>query len=231
VQQMREPTPATERSRRRPPRRRADEPIPIPESPPRPRRARTVKLQQVLKAYQRAVLDVVEKRMAGVAEAAARAAREAVAEALEERPRGPDQGDVATGALAFADERFQAMSLRLHHIEEAVRALAGGRPTPSERARSTDAEVLRRLDEVAEALAGLAVDHRAVAEELGRRTGGGVVAVGRVLREDLRGLGEDLARLREGIDGVRTSVGSMHRTLAWEGMRTARPRPGPAGST
>jgi hypothetical protein len=226
---MSEPTPATERSRRRPPRRRSDEPIPIPESPSRPRRAKTVKLQQVLKAYQRAVLDVVEKRMAGVAEAAARAAREAVSEALDDRPRGPDEGDVAKGVLAFADERFQAMSLRLHQIEEAVRALAAGRPVPAEVDDAAGDEVLRRLDAVAEALAGLAADHRAMAEELGRRTGRGVVAVGRILRDDLQGLGEDLVRLREGIDGVQSSVGSVHRTLAWEGMRTARPRPGPAG--
>jgi hypothetical protein len=237
MQQMNEPSPATERSRRRPPRRRSDDPIPIPDVTARASRTKTVKLHQVLRAYQRAVLDVVEKRMAGLAEAAAEAARQGVAEALHQGPLGPDRGDVAKSVLAHADERLQAMSLRLQQIEEAVRRLAAG-VSSSPTNRSPDGDLSRRLDVIAGAVAGLAEDHRAMVAELGRRTGDGVVAVGRVLRRDLEGLGGDLTRLQqdmtglqEGMDGVRSTVRSMHRTLAWEGMRSARPRPAEADST
>jgi hypothetical protein len=237
MQQTNEPPPATERSRRRPPRRRSDDPVPIPDATARASRTKTVKLHQVLRAYQQAVLDIVEKRMAEVADAAAEAARQGVAEALDQGPLGPDRGDVARGLLTYADERLQAMSLRLQQIEEAVRRLAAGLPS-SETSLSSDSDVSRRLDAIAGAVAALAEDHRAVVAELGRRTGAGVVAVGRVLRRDLEGLGNDVKRLQhgvtglqEGMDGVRSTVRSMHRTLAWEGMRTARPRRAEAEST
>jgi hypothetical protein len=225
MQPMNEPPPATERSRRHPPRRRSDEPIPIPEATTGARRTKTVKLHQVLQAYQRAVLDVVEKRMAEVTEAASEATRRAVAEALHEAPPRPDRTDVAKGALAFADERFQAMSLRLQQVDQALRRLVtespASPPTPG-----PNGDLAARLDAIAEAVGALAADHRDAVEELSRRTGQGVVAVARVLRDDLQGLGEDLARLREGMDGVQGSVRSMHRTLAWEGMRTGQSRQG-----
>lgn len=66
VQQTKETSPAAERSRRRPPRRRSDEPIRIPETRRRAPRTRTVKLQEVLKAYQQVIIDAVDERMSTV---------------------------------------------------------------------------------------------------------------------------------------------------------------------
>jgi hypothetical protein len=160
--------------------------------------------------------------MAEVTEAASEATRRAVAEALQETPRGPDRTDVAKGVLAYADERFQAMSLRLRQIDEALQRLVSDPPS-SPATPGPNGDLAARLDAIAEALRVLAASHREVVEELGRRTGQGVVAVGRALRDDLQSVRDDLTLLREGMDGVQTSVRSMHRTLAWEGMRTARP--------
>lgn len=218
---MKEPPPANERSRRRPPRRRSDDPVPIPDPRSRSRRKRTVKLQEVLKAYQRVVVEVLEQRIEEASRASADAARQAVAEALAERPQGLDDGDVAKGVVAYADERFQALSVRLERIEEALRRLAGER-SPGE---PEDAEIERRLDSIAQAVAGLGADHQQLGDQLGRKTGQGVVAVAQVIREDLEAIKRDLSSLREWMQGLDTSVRSMHRTLAWEGMRA--PRPGP----
>jgi hypothetical protein len=246
MQPREEPASAPDRSRRKPPRGRSEHPIPIPEARSRPRRTRTVKLQEVLKAYQLAVVDVLEQRIAAASEAAAESARLAVAEALAERPPGgPEAGDVTKGVLAYTDERFQAMSLRLQHIEEALRRLATAPPPTGAAVAHPDERVLRRLDAIGRAVARLAEDHRGLADELGRRTGKGVVAVGKVVREDLAslsrglgvlregmtGLGDSMAGMGEGMEGVQTSVRSMHRTMAWEGMRTPRPRPGSTGPT
>jgi tetrahydromethanopterin S-methyltransferase subunit G len=221
MQQMKEPPPANERSRRRPPRRRSDDPVPIPDPRSRSPRKRTVKLQEVLKAYQQAVVEVLEQRIEEASRASADAARQAVAEALAERPRGLDEGEVAKGIVAYADERFQALSVRLERIEEALRRLAGER-TPGD---PEEAEIERRLDSVAQAVAGLAADHQQMGDQLGRKTGQGVVAVAQVIREDLEAIKRDLSSLREWMQGMDTSVRSMHRTLAWERMRA--PRPGP----
>jgi hypothetical protein len=225
MQQMNEPPPAAERSRRRPPRRRSDEAIPIPEAPARSPRPKTVKLHQVLGAYQRAVLEAVDLRLGQVADAASEAARQAVAEALADRPGGPGGDDVARGTLAYVDERFQSMSLRLRRIEQAVRHLAA-----RSAAGNGDGDLTARLDALVRAVRALVAEHRSMAEDLGRRTGQGVVAIGRVLRRDVEGLSRDLARLNqgvagleEGLDGVQASVRSVHRTLAWDGMRAGRP--------
>jgi hypothetical protein len=224
MQQMHEPPPANERSRRRPPRRRSDDPVPIPDPRSRPRRKRTVKLQEVLKAYQKAVIEVLEGRIEEASKASADAARQAVAEALAEYPRGLDDGEVAKGVVAYADERFQALSVRLERIEEALRRLAGERPaTPP--GEPEDEGIERQLDRIAQAVTGLAADHQQLGDQLGRRTGQGVVAVAQVIREDLEAIKRDLSSLREWMQGMDTSVRSMHRTLAWEGMRA--PRPGP----
>jgi chromosome segregation ATPase len=221
MQQMKEPPSANERSRRRPPRRRSDDPVPIPDPRSRSRRKRTVKLQEVLKAYQRAVVEVLEQRIEEASRASADAARQAVAEALAERPQGLDEGEVANGVVAYADERFQALSIRLERIEEALRGLAGERP-PGE---PEDAEIERRLDSIAQAVSGLGADRQQLGDQLGRKTGRAVVAVAQVIRDDLEAIKRDLSSLREWMQGMDTSVRSMHRTLAWEGMRA--PRSGP----
>jgi hypothetical protein len=185
---MQEPSPTAGRSRRRPPRRRNDEPIPIPEAPERSRQPKTVKLHEVLRAYQAAIVEVVDQRMAQVAE---------------------------------------STSVRLMQIEEAINRLAEGSPAPAE--TEGNGELLARLEAVARAVGDLTAKHRALAEELSRRTGEGVMSVANVLRRDLQTLGQDVARLRDGVaaleehmEGVQTSVRSMHRTLAWEGMRAGR---------
>jgi hypothetical protein len=175
-----------------------------------------VKLQEVLKAYQRAVIEVLEQRIAVASEAASEAAREAVTEALAHRPRGPDEADVAKGVLAFADERFQAMSMRLGRIEEALRT-AG--PTD---AGTLDERIEERLDALAGAVVRLAEGQRRLGDEIIRGTGHGVVGVARVIRDDLESLREEVARFRRGIENLDAAVRSMHRTLAWEGMRTPR---------
>lgn len=224
VQQMKEPPPASERSRRRPPRRRSDDPVPIPDPRSRPRRKRTIKLQEVLKAYQRAVIEVLEQRIEEASRASADAARQAVAEALADRPRGLDDGEVVEGVVAYADERFQALSVRLEGIEEALRNLAGERPAPPA-GRPEDDRIERQLDSIARAVAGLAAEYQDQADQLGRKTGQGMVAVAQVIRDDLEAIRRDLSSLREWMQRMDTSVRSMHRTLAWEGMRA--PRPGP----
>jgi hypothetical protein len=225
VQQMKEPPPASERSRRRPPRRRSDDPVPIPDPRSRPRRKRTVKLQEVLKAYQRAVVEVLEQRIEEASRASADAARQAVAEALAERPQGLDDGEVAEGVVAHADERFQALSVRLEGIEEALRRLAGERPARPAGGPEDD-RIERQLDSIAQAVAGLAAEHQHQADQLGRKTGQGMVAVAQVIRDDLEAIKRDLSSLREWMQRIDTSIRSMHRTLAWEGMRA--PRPGPS---
>ena len=221
MHQMEDPPPVPERSRRRPPRSRAAEPVPLP-GPSRGRRTKTVKLKDVMKAYQQAVIEAVEARLAAASQSAAEAARRAMAEALAERPHGPQGEDLARGLVAYADERFQALSVRLQGIEEALhRAPFAGDGGPSE-------ELTDQLRSVTGAVAGLTEKHRTLADDVSRKTGHGVVGVARVIRDDLQNVGKDVADLVKRIEELETSVRSLHRTLAWEGMRT--PRPGPAGS-
>jgi hypothetical protein len=183
-----------------------------------------VKLQEVLKAYQRAVIEVLEQRIAAASEAAAEAAREAVTDALTHRPRDPDEATVAKGVLAFADERFQAMSMQLGRIEEALRT-ARRDPGPADADR-TDARIEKRLDALGEAVVRLAEGQRRLGDEVIRRTGQGVVGVAKVIRDDLDALRDELARFQRGLEDLDRAVRSMHRTLAWEGMRTPRSQVG-----
>jgi len=223
LQPMHEPPPrvVAEPSRRRPPRQRSPDPIPIPETRARAR-PQPVRLQDVLAAHQRAVEARIDEGLREIREAAAAAVRQVAAEVAESAraPQGPDQADLARGFLTYADERFQAMRLRLERIEEALRrlALAQRRPEAAAGDKQTEAmareirdlarqqrDVFARLARAHQrALAGLAASHRTALDDLARRTGRGVVAVGRKLQED--------------IEDVRTSVRSIHRTIAWEGM-------------
>jgi hypothetical protein len=228
MQPMQEPPPpvVAERSRRRPPRQRTTEPIPIPEPAVRAR-PKTVRLQDVLAAHQRAIEERIEEGLRQMREIAAEVTRQAATEVAEAAPpaQGPDQTDLARGVLAFADERFQAMRLRLERIEEALRRLAvaqRARPDTNRSAEATaslagaigalaeeqQAALARLAEAQRQALAGLAEAQRAAVEDLARRTGRGVVAVARVLQAD--------------IEGIRTSVRSMHRTLAWDGVSRGR---------
>jgi hypothetical protein len=217
MQPMQEPPPrvVAERSRRRPPRQRTTEPISIPEPAVRAR-PKTVRLQDVLAAHQRAIEERIEEGLRQMREIAAEVTRQAATEVAEAaRPaQGPDLPDLAREVLAFADESFQAMRLRLERIEEALRRLAvaqRARPDTDRSAEAT-ASLAGAIGALAEeqqaALARLAEAQRAAVEDLARRTGRGVVAVARVLQADL--------------EGIRTSVRSMHRTLAWDGVSRDR---------
>lgn len=193
-----------EPSRRRPLRRRAEEPIPIPEAA-RTRAARTVKVQEVLAAHQRALEERMEEGL------------RRIEEALAGGPPMPDRDDVAKGVLAYADERFQAMSVRLQRIEDALRRLAGelrnGVEAASPDASDGLAAVVTELGRQHRAfLEALASAQRTAFDDMGRRTGEGVVAVANVLRQE--------------IEGLRTSIRSLHRTMAWDGLSRERPRPG-----
>jgi hypothetical protein len=195
-----------EPSRRRPLRRRSEEPVPIPEATARTRAARTVRAQEVLAAHQRALEERLEQGF------------RRIEEALAGGPPMPDGADVAKGVLAYADERFQAMSVRLQRIEDALRQLAGALRSGTERETASDgadgmAEAVTELGRQQRAfMEAMASAQRAALEDLGRRTGEGVVAVANVLRQE--------------IDGLRTSIRSLHRTMAWDGLSRERPRPG-----
>jgi hypothetical protein len=206
MQEPSQPAPR-EPSRRRPLRRRSEEPVPIPDAAARSRAARTVKVQEVLAAHQRALEQRLEEGL------------RRIEETLASGPPMPDGADVAKGVLAYADERFQAMSVRLQRIEDALRRLAGALRNGTDQQASGDASdglaaVVTELGRQQRAfLEALASAQRAAFEDLGRRTGEGVVAVADVLRQE--------------IDGLRTSIRSLHRTMAWDGLSRERPRPGP----
>ena len=230
------PPAVAEPSRRRPPRQRVADPIPIPVGPSR-RRPRSV--QDVLSAHQRAIEERLGDGLLRIQETVAQAARTAAAEAVSEAGAttapsalGRDAEDVSRALLMHAEERFQALGIRLQRIEDALTALAarGGRDWPElDRLAALLREVGRRQGAAMAQLARahhaaierLAEHQREVLEDLGKRTGRGVVAVARELR---RALDEDL-------DGVRASIRSIHRTLAWEEMAPGRAEPqAPASS-
>lgn len=238
MQQRSEPPPpaVAEPSRRRPPRQRLPDPVPIPEATPR-QRARQVRLQEVLNAHQRALEERIDEGLLRVQEAVARAARAAVTEAGPAAPpQVPDPGDVSRALMAHAEERFQALGLRLQRIEEVLRALAA-RPRDARTDARTSAEIQRLGSLVRElgkrqgeamshlarahhaAIRRLAEHQRGALEDLGRRTGQGVVAVARAVQRDLE------AELAE----VRASIRSMHRTVAWDEKGPSRPG-APAGA-
>ena len=192
-------------------------------------------MQDVLAAHQRAIEERLEAGLLRIEEAVARAARASAAEALARAatpPMTPDPGDVSRALMTHAEERFQALGIRLQRIEDALRAVAtragrdrSGTPAASEldRLEALLREFGRRQGE---AMAKLAQAHHAAIERLaehqreelealGRRTGRGVIAVAKELRQ----------ALEDDLDGVRTSIRSMHRTLAWEGMTSPREEP------
>lgn len=195
-------------------------PIPEPGSRPRPQ---TVRLQDVLTAHQRAIEERIDEGLRQMRETVAEITRQAAAEiAGAARPaEGPAQRDLGRSVLAHADEGFQTVRLRLERVEEVLRRLAAmAQRTPPDAARNAEAtaSLARAIGALAEqqrgvlsqlveaqrrALAGLAEAQRAV-EDLADRTGRGVVAVARVLQRD--------------IEEIKTSIRSLHRTLAWEGL-------------
>lgn len=230
MRRTQDPSPVAEPSRRRPPRQPTPDAIPIPDAaPPTPARVPKVKLQDVLAAQQRAFRAAVDEALGRIRDDAVDAARQAAAGVAQSDSRQPAEGDVARGLLAFADERFQALSVGLSRVEQAVQRLATDRVAGE--------DLPERLEELAAAVGRLSADnrataarlerefqrmlanaearHRAAIEELGRQTGEGVVAVARVLRQD--------------VERLRDSVRSLHRSLEWEQMRRPREADAPGG--
>jgi DNA-binding transcriptional MerR regulator len=187
-------------------------------------------VQDVLAAHQRAIEERLDEGLQRIRDAVTEATRTAAAETVSEGKRAPpDPSDVSRALLTHAEERFQALGLRLQHIEESLRALATGPQSDPAgeiaRLEKLVRELGRHQGEAMARLAGahraaivrLAQDQRTALDELGRRTGQGVVAVARAVQRDLEA----------GLEDVRTSIRSMHRTLAWDGMARSRPDPRP----
>jgi hypothetical protein len=198
-----------ERSRRRPPRRRSPSPIPIPESPPQAPARRTVRLQDVLEAHQRAVEARIEAGLKELHRAAAEALRTVVTEAARSQRPAASGGASETlrGAVAHAEERFQAITVRLQRMEGALRQMARAQ---RESVASPDPQIAQGIARVerlaravadmgteqrhalqklataqAQGLARLRAEQRILIREMLRRTGLGVVAVARRLREEI----------------------------------------------
>jgi small-conductance mechanosensitive channel len=213
-----------ERSRRRPPRRRSPSPIPIPESPPEAPARRTMRLQDVLEAQQRAMDARIEAGLKELHRAAAETLRAVATEAARsQRPAASGAAtDTLRGAVAHAEERFQNITVRLQRMEGALRQMARAQ---RESATSSDPQIaqgIARVEMLAravadmgaeqrEALARLAADQakglariraeqRTLIREMLRRTGLGVVAVARRLREEIAE--EIRAAIEEGTSGV-----------------------------
>jgi chromosome segregation ATPase len=164
MQQMQDRPPAEvgEPSRRRPPRRRTAAPTPIPESAQR--LPRSVRLQNVLEAHLAAVDERIDQGIRALRSDTAEAIRQAATELRAASPARNGmtaQADALRGVLGHAEERFQAITLRLQRMEGALRQLAR-----AQRQGPQDPRLLRgildRLNALAKAVAQLgAAQHRA----------------------------------------------------------------------
>lgn len=182
----------------------ASGPIPIPEAEARSRKARTVRIQDILAAHARALDVRLEEGMRDIRLAMDAAIRRttiheappvappppAVAPAPAPFIPPPTQAapreDVARGLAQQTEERFQALGLRLQRIEDALRTVGGG----------ANAELGGKLDAIADGMSSFAeaeerlLDRfleaqRQGLEDLTRRVGAGVSAVIRALQNEL----------------------------------------------
>ena len=180
----------------------AREPIPIPEVEARSRKARTVRIQDILAAHARALDVRLEEGMRDIRLAMEAAIRRTTIHeappvapppvvapppapvAIPSAKQGAPREDVARGLAQQTEERFQALGLRLQRIEDALRA------------RGSNAELERKLDAVADGMSRFAdaeerlLDRfleaqRQGLEDLTRRVGAGVSAVIRALQDEL----------------------------------------------
>jgi hypothetical protein len=161
MQQAHDRPPATvgEPSRRRPPRQRVAAPLPIPETPQRP--VRSVRLQDVLDAHLRAVDQRIEEGVRAVRTATTETIRQAAIDirGAPARNGALAQADALRGVLTHAEERFQAITLRLQRLEGALRQLARAqREAP--RGGEPDTELAGRIEALARSVAHLAATQR-----------------------------------------------------------------------
>ncbi len=178
-------------------------PIPIPEAEARSRKARTVRIQDILAAHARALDVRLEEGMRDIRLAMDAAIRRSsiheapplapvmtpaplpIPQPTPVTPSAPRE-DVARGLAQQTEERFQELGLRLQRIEDALRTVGGG----------INAELEGKLDAVADGMSRFAdaEEHlldrfleaqRQGLEDLTRRVGAGVSAVIRTLQNEL----------------------------------------------
>ena len=181
----------------------ASEPIPIPEAEARSRKARTVRIQDILAAHARALDVRLEEGMRDIRLAMDAAIRRT---AIHEAPppmmtpapapvaytpapapaQGPPREDVARGLAQQTEERFQALGLRLQRIEDALRTVSGGTNRQLEGKLDAIADGMERFAEAEERLLDRFLEaQRQGLEDLTRRVGAGVSAVIRALQNEL----------------------------------------------
>ncbi|MGH2711824.1 MAG: hypothetical protein ACRDH9_11560 [Actinomycetota bacterium] len=187
----------------------ASDPIPIPEADARSRKARTVRIQDILAAHARALdvrLDEGMREMRLAMEAAIR--RSDIREVPEAAPAPPPQAqapppmpvappapapapaplspDVAKGLAQQTDERFQALAMRLQRIEDAVRSVAPGETAGLAGKIDALTDGIDRMSDTEGDLYERFVDaQRDALEDLTRRVGIGVAAVIRAMQTEL----------------------------------------------
>jgi hypothetical protein len=179
----------------------ASGPIPIPEAE-RSRKARTVRIQDILAAHARALDVRLEEGMRDIRLAMDAAIRrttihEAPPVVMTPAPapvyippatqtQGPPREDVARGLAQQTEERFQTLGLRLQRIEEALRTVGGGINAELEGKLDAVAEGMSRFAEAEEHLLDRFLEaQRQGLEDLTRRVGAGVSAVIRTLQSEL----------------------------------------------
>jgi hypothetical protein len=189
------------------------EPIPIPEADARSRKARTVRIQDILAAHARALDVRIEEGMREMRLAMESAVRRsAIQEAPQATPPAPPpqappavappqpaplpeaqaptlpREDVARGLAQQTEERFQSLALRLQRIEDAVRTVALARGDAGELGGKLEAltDGMNRVAASEEDLFDRLIEaQRDGIEDLTRRVGTGVSAVIRAMQNEL----------------------------------------------
>ena len=184
--------------------RASSEPIPIPEAE-RSRKARTVRIQDILAAHARALDVRLEEGMRDIRLAMDAAIRRStmheappLAPQFVSPPPAPVQHvpapaalpreDVARGLAQQTEERFQALGLRLQRIEDALRGMASGGTSSGEIEAKLDAlaDGMTRFADAEEHLLDRFLEaQREGLDDLTRRVGAGVSAVIRALQNEL----------------------------------------------
>ena len=180
-------------------------PIPIPEAEARSRKARTVRIQDILAAHARALDVRLEEGMRDIRLAMDAAIRRSsiheappvaqpqvmtpaplpVQQAPPATPAAPRE-DVARGLAQQTEERFQALGMRLQRIEDALRTVGGGMNAEREGKLDAVADGMSRFADAEEHLLDRFLDaQRQGLEDLTRRVGAGVSAVIRALQNEL----------------------------------------------
>ena len=180
------------------------EPIPIPEAEARSRKARTVRIQDILAAHARALDVRLEEGMRDIRLAMDAAIRRTniheappmaqppimtPAPAPAPAPQVPaaPREDVARGLAQQTEERFQALGLRLQRIEDALRGMSGGTAGGAIEAKlDALADGMGQFAEAEERLLDRFLEaQREGLDDLTRRVGAGVSAVIRALQNEL----------------------------------------------